>query len=450
LDAIKNERVHHNERYLTQGWFGLRNRLPKEKDISDQERDTKEGEFFSQGVWTNLNQNKLGINHLRMALTKMHNVHITNSIPELIPEIKAQLSSCEESLARLGKSRITNSEQVESMVALAMEFSRLSEDALDGYYHNLPNKDSAKLRKIVQDNLEDFRDNMRICYSKALPDLKNTILTTLDDQAWRESILIGEENLRYIDEVIRANRGREFSDEVNQNVMSVLWLNVTGGWETMASDLIDNLCSGIRKTMKILVKEATAEQELQNNTVDWLSSHLPAATAAATEELSKVISDEARPWTLMPAYSTLIGTLYSKYIKRMAESLTTLASNGSSANLVTLRENQIKLWLANNKDVDAVINTYVRLKAYYEVAMARFIDNVALQVIERHLLGPRSPLRMFTPSYVVKMEQNEPSLLKSIAGEKEDKAAQRLATTAEITSLQAALDTAKSYGFLCN
>jgi hypothetical protein len=67
----------------------------------------------------------------------------------------------------------------------------------------------------------------------------------------------------------------------------------------------------------------------------------------------------------------------------------------------TQREAQLQVWLAANKDVEVVLSTYVSLMAYYETGMARFIDNCALQVIERHLLGPPSPLRMLTPSYVM-------------------------------------------------
>ncbi len=49
--------------------------------------------------------------------------------------------------------------------------------------------------------------------------------------------------------------------------------------------------------------------------------------------------------------------------------------------------------------------------------MYLFIDNNGLQVIERHLLGPESPLRKFTTSYVVTVSEQESHLLKSIAGE---------------------------------
>jgi hypothetical protein len=138
----------------------------------------------------------------------MHNTHITNSIPELIPEIKEQLSSCEKSQVRVGKPRGLPEQQLECMVALASDFSRFTEDALDSYYQNLPDDDSSKLRTIVQENLKELRDSMREAYLKALPDLSNVILASLNAETWRPSIL-GDPNLKYIDEVIRANRGRE-------------------------------------------------------------------------------------------------------------------------------------------------------------------------------------------------------------------------------------------------
>ncbi len=108
---------------------------------------------------------------------------------------------------------------------------------------------------------------------------------------------------------------------------------------------------------------------------------------------------------------------------------------------------KVKLWLAKNKDIDAVLNTYVRLVAYYEVAMYRFIDNVGLQVVERHLLGHQSPLRKFTPSYVVTMSEKEPHLLKSIAGENQDKVERRMEITKEQALLTTAPATARTYGY---
>jgi hypothetical protein len=110
-------------------------------------------------------------------------------------------------------------------------------------------------------------------------------------------------------------------------------------------------------------------------------------------------------------------------------------------------EGTVKLWLSNNKDIDSLLMTYVRLNTYYRVAMARFIDNVGLQVVERHLLGKSSPLRIFNPVYVNKMADENPELLKSIAGENEAKASQRAEKIKERTSLKEALWKAQRCGF---
>jgi len=53
-----------------------------------------------------------------------------------------------------------------------------------------------------------------------------------------------------------------------------------------------------------------------------------------------------------------------------------------------------------NPELIGVLNTHDSLAAYYDVALYRFIDNFALQVVERHLLGPRGPLRLFNSDYV--------------------------------------------------
>lgn len=133
----RNQRVPHNSYYLEKGWFGLRNRLPSEVNNTDNQRDEAEALFFRHSVWKDdLNQpTKLGIAHLRKALTNMHNAHITASIPKLIPEIRAKLDECKGNLSRLGQPRDTHETQLQCMMNLASEFSNLSSNALEGPYY---------------------------------------------------------------------------------------------------------------------------------------------------------------------------------------------------------------------------------------------------------------------------------------------------------------------------
>jgi hypothetical protein len=169
------------------------------------------------------------------------------------------------------------------------------------------------------------------------------------------------------------------------------------------------------------------------------------------EELNKILSDESNDflWTLVPEYSLLVGTLYQEGIEAMVQCLKELAEEEEDEEEPGARawEEELKLWLSTNKDIDSLLMTYVRLNAYYRVAMARFIDNVGLQVVERHLLGKSSPLSIFNPVYVNKMAEENPDLLKSIAGENEVKATLRAERIRERTSLKEALLKAQRYGF---
>lgn len=55
------------------------------------------------------------------------------------------------------------------------------------------------------------------------------------------------------------------------------------------------------------------------------------------------------------------------------------------------------------------------LKAYYEVASQRFVDNVCMQATDYHLVtGPSTPLKLFVPSFVTGLTAEQ---LENLAGE---------------------------------
>ncbi|RMJ28555.1 DYNc [Aspergillus sp. HF37] len=55
------------------------------------------------------------------------------------------------------------------------------------------------------------------------------------------------------------------------------------------------------------------------------------------------------------------------------------------------------------------------LKAYYEVASQRFVDNVCMQATDYHLVtGPLTPMKLFAPSFVTGLTAEQ---LENLAGE---------------------------------
>lgn len=149
-----------------------------------------------------------------------------------------------------------------------------------------------------------------------------------------------------------------------------------------------------------------------------------------------------------PKFTEHIQKSSDAHFEHLVSQLVTLVQ-GESHDRRSISKN-VKIWLGKRKDISAVFDTYDRLAAYYSVAMHRFIDNFGHQVIERHLLGPNSPLCILQPSYVVRMLQEDDETLQRLAGENRDKMAERTALDSEKVSLENALSTARNYGFCGN
>lgn len=75
------------------------------------------------------------------------------------------------------------------------------------------------------------------------------------------------------------------------------------------------------------------------------------------------------------------------------------------------------------------------LKSYYKVARKRFVDNLIMQAADYHLVtGPFSPLRLFSPSFVSELSDEQ---LLEIAGEDAVLRSKRAALNKEIADLEA-------------
>jgi hypothetical protein len=75
------------------------------------------------------------------------------------------------------------------------------------------------------------------------------------------------------------------------------------------------------------------------------------------------------------------------------------------------------------------------LESYYKVARKRFVDNLCMQAADYHLVtGPDSPLRLFSPSFVTSLTEEQ---LMEIAGEDAALQRKRTALKKKIADLEA-------------
>jgi ABC-type phosphate transport system auxiliary subunit len=104
----------------------------------------------------------------------------------------------------------------------------------------------------------------------------------------------------------------------------------------------------------------------------------------------------------------------------------------ASSDQVSARE----LFYFNNKKVYEVHDW---LFAYWKVAYPRFVDNIIIQVVERHLLGSNGPLRLFDRKWIFDLEDEE---LEELVGENEETRAARKELKERLAGLKSALEKA--------
>ncbi|KAJ8067433.1 hypothetical protein OCU04_004779 [Sclerotinia nivalis] len=445
--AIKNDETDPNfNRCLKYGWFALRNLLPAERktNLGSDERDNKEAALFRQKAWTELKcPKKLGIKNLKDALTTMHNEHVTRSIPQLIPEIEKRLEAAEARIKGLGPPRITPESQMNCLVNLATKYALHAADAIDGHNDRLPvSCAEVKIRKIVRDALDDFRDGMLSVYEEQFNCNRPAFSLESEDEITWERSIFRNKYLADIGKCINDNRGMEMADEVNTAVLRSLWSELTPDWREQTQKLIDHLIKAIGKSVECLLHAICDEESLRLNIQTLLEEDKTTVHSDAIRELDNLLNDEN---------SGLIVTL-NKWNVRRLQDLRCRRIDFMVAELDALKSRdkavvrtQVQNWFGHHARIEAIFTTHDKLASYYEIGMVRFVDNVCHQVCERHLLGEKSPLRTFAPDLITMRFQGNEEALRKIAGETKQQLADRDRLEREKDLLNRAMNKAKEY-----
>ncbi|RDW78264.1 hypothetical protein BP5796_06116 [Coleophoma crateriformis] len=406
FDLIRNN-PSQSRKYLKEGWYGLRNRQPSEIDISDLERDSLEEDFFAGGDWISLNKERLGRHQLKKALIKMRNQHIKSSIPELISEIQHKLDICMARINELGEPRDTNQAQFNLVNGIAVKYSQMAYGALNGQYKSL-SKDKLFARKLIRDDLDLFHANMvakglQKPFSTEIQDAR--VIASLSEDDWAASIM-EIPTYKWIHETINRYRGKEDAGDVNPEVKNELWKQQTASWTGIATQILGHIEQTVHGVHTAILAEACPEKDQRSKMQDWLQDASIEASEAARTELKRLIGDErdAQVFTLNPAKmerqqwyreARIHAITAQCKIDRPEIGLPQAAEPPSKVNRVNANV-IINTIIYGNPELASILNTHDSLAAYFHVALYRFIDNFAMQVVERHLLGPCSPLRLFT------------------------------------------------------
>lgn len=421
---------------MKEGWYGLRNRQASEQEVSDEIRDQKEQEFFAGEEWQNLDNSKLGRHQLKRALVRMLNRHVKQSIPNLLLDIQDKLVVCKEALSKLGEPRTTNQSQFLSMNRIATNYSSKVHSGLQGHYNDLRDSQTFIKRHVLEE-LDTFRDKL----VKSGP--HQPFRTSAEDGVFfaslEQSKWISEckklPTYKWIQDEIHNYRANPDRRKANPEVESKLWREQTIEWSDIASSALGVIQARVQMINTALFKEACPEEDVCLRLMAWLQEDFAKASTEAEKELQRLLVDEreAPMFSLQPLKNATEARFREKRLQEIAETKTS-KEGAEKANLTVL----ISSVIYGDPELACILDTHDSLAAYYEIALGRFVDNFAMQVVERHLLGPAGPLRLFNSEYVSNKlyGQENAKLLSAIASEDPSTARRRHDLEIEKASLE--------------
>lgn len=428
---------------LTHGWFLVKNRSTQDlKDgVTLQERDVKEKSFFDTiSPWNMLSKERVGIEPLTRFLSNLLLNHIRKEFPVLLSEIESLVKKTQEQLKSYGEPRQTLSQQRRFLRRTAAQYQKLVEDSLNGVYLSATEpEDSSRLRWRIRTANEAFAQYFRKNgHQWAFKTANNTFDPDFTDAEpssaeWEEQIDIYDQ----IRKVHNQTKGIELQGTVHPQLITNIFHQQSQPWEVLSKAHLTDVRDIVDQYLKLTFQKVVGDPHVLQNLEQFLRPNILEGHSKADEELRKLLDDE-RGGILQTVNHYLAETLAKIRSDRAVQRLKNAGYyNGSHHNLNI--EKLAAVGHISNDDT-AVYDIHDTVKSYYKVAMKRFLDNVIIQVVERHVLGPNTPLRLFSPDFVDDLEDDQ---VKFIAVESSSTSMARSDLTTKLARLQKALDIAR-------
>lgn len=430
---------------LHHGWFIVRNRSTDEvkRNISNAERLENEANLFKKDPWRTLPRDRVGVPALEKFLQRLLFDHVRKEFPKMVQEIDAMMEDCERELGALGQRRETSDEQRGVLIGIATDFQISARNAMMGLYEmdSLEQK-SLRVRMHIQNLNAEFSDTVwRSGHTKSFdggsspPSSGPSPVPSagLNDMAKDDSKTIYE----WIRKAYRESRGPELPGMVNPGVVQLLFRMQTGKWERLAREHIIRVRAQIERFVADLLRLKCPDDSLRHNIWMKMRALFAAVYKKADRELQMILQDEREG--ILITYNHYYSDNLDRARKGRIAATIRRAQGDNGANALG-----VALGVLENIDPEeqAVAEIYDVLHAYYKVARKRFVDCVALQVVERHYLGAKGPVRVFSPAYVGRLSPEE---LNAVGGEDQVVVEKRKRLEAKLERLQGAQEISSSY-----
>jgi hypothetical protein len=421
------------------GWHMLRNRKDEEMKLTFPQRNANEIAFFSTGKYRELPRSMVGVETLRTRLSRLLFDHLKKELPSLKKELDTIAQKTEQEHSLLGCKRSTLLEQKGHLMNILTEGERILNFAVSGhYFHQFfgeidvqteidSDSNLRRLRAVVQElNLKFARIMQLYGHKYGIPRSKpQQNMDSIDDPPVPVTEPTdGSENdgdsectvefdmepveysrveaVEWALQLLHRSRGSELPGVFNPNLISHLFWEQSVKWGGFAKSHIHQVADHCITFFDLLLG-VIAAPEMKANLISYVvEPALRKARTAALNELSVILKDmQSHPITYNHYFTTTLQKIrQEKYTSRVKE----IASNNKftqfcnkDGRVQTATEPVVyvsKLEATLNEAFELDMDKYsaeealdVQL-AYYKDERKYFVNAIAKQVIERHLIAP--------------------------------------------------------------
>ena len=256
------------------GWHVLRNRDYDTKDCSVAERDEKEKDFFSKGIWTSLPMPTLGISALKPRLSTVLKDQIVSELPSLIHDVEVGIDDCRKRLSQLGEPRGTLHEQRRYLSRISQSFTSLIKATVDGVYTDDffdPAETelgfNKRLRAVMQDLLLQFAKSVHL----EGHDQEIVEKTTPEAGTRAPKQISRSDYTNHVRELMRRTRGCELPGTFNPLIVGDLFYKQSRPWKRLVEVFSQKILSAITNAVRLVLAhtaDETTREGLQREVVD--------------------------------------------------------------------------------------------------------------------------------------------------------------------------------------
>ncbi|KAI9896024.1 hypothetical protein N3K66_009093 [Trichothecium roseum] len=424
------------------GWHVVKNRDYESRHETNPVRDAAEKDFLSKGVWASLDQSQLGIDALRIRLSKVLREQILAQLPSVLDDIDTCVSQCRGAVEKLGTERKGASEQRRYLLSLSSSFSSLIKAAVLGDYSNreffspMDTDDNIKrkLRAEIQRELRNFSSKLETRgHAKTIVDRDEVPKKRAGTPPYITRAQFTLETKKLLSE----NQGRELPGTFNPMIIAEMFSAHCKPWKSLTKVTTERILCLVQDISQAALRFVTDTEVVERFRIAILDPALAHLAKSVNDKVAELLEPHISGHPITYNHYLTENIQHAQMSRHMdainnAISSVTIREPSDKVDLTELQDVRTSIIAATipNMENYAAMTAIDAMEAYYKVALKRFVDDFSVLAVEQCLL--RELCQVFSYDLVCDFSDEQ---IQELTMESDEKTAQRARETKKLENL---------------